>query len=164
LISWLLGCVMVYTMLACIGALCFGDIPPRDLRRRGGGLCASHFSLHAQAERVARGLKWKQVQRLSPHPAAGDEFTQSWRVLGWTLDAFDFLSLFFSSIRSRSNLASPRRHRSNYNGDSRHASPGRVAVRSFGGSFRAPHPLMANVIYFSIIELLCGFAPSFRCF
>jgi hypothetical protein len=24
LISWLLGCVMVYTMLACIGALCFG--------------------------------------------------------------------------------------------------------------------------------------------
>jgi len=25
-------------------------------------------------------------------------------------------------------------------------------------------PLMANVIYFSIIELLCGFAPSFKVF
>jgi hypothetical protein len=24
LLSWLLGCVMVYSMLACIGALCFG--------------------------------------------------------------------------------------------------------------------------------------------
>jgi len=150
---------MVYTMLACIGALLLWALfLCWYLRRCSGGLGDGHLSLHAQAERMARGLKWKQVQR--PSHVSGGRGTNSLSpcgFLGWTLDAFDFfIVVFLFDTLAKQFGVTKKDIVSNHNGDSRHASPGRVAVRSLGDRFGRRIPLMANVIYFSIIELLCG--------
>src|SRR5216683_7484088 len=85
--------------------------------------------------------------------------------LGWTLDAFDFFVVVFLFDRLAADF---------------HVSKTAVeasvlltlAMRPVGAlifglmtdRYGRRIPLMANVIYFSIIELLCGFAPNFTTF
>src|SRR5262249_28487584 len=85
--------------------------------------------------------------------------------LGWTLDAFDFFVIVF--------LYDTLSHQF---GVSKKAivftTTATLALRPVGAflfgllsdRYGRRIPLMANVIYFSIIELLCGFAPSYRVF
>jgi SHS family lactate transporter-like MFS transporter len=85
--------------------------------------------------------------------------------LGWTLDAFDFFVVVFLydtlarqfSVSKASIILT---------------TTATLALRPVGAllfglladRFGRRIPLMANVIYFSIIELLCGFAPNFTVF
>src|ERR1700674_5092228 len=85
--------------------------------------------------------------------------------LGWTLDAFDFFVIVF--------LYDTLSHQF---GVSKKAivltTTATLALRPVGAfifglladRFGRRIPLMANVIYFSIIELLCGFAPNYTVF
>jgi SHS family lactate transporter-like MFS transporter len=85
--------------------------------------------------------------------------------LGWTLDAFDFFVVVFLIDTLAQNF---------------HVEKSAIVwtltatlvMRPFGAvifglmadRFGRRIPLMANVIYFSVIELLCGFAPNFTVF
>ena len=85
--------------------------------------------------------------------------------LGWTLDAFDFFVIVF--------LYDTLSHQF---GVSKKAivftTTATLALRPVGAflfglladRYGRRIPLMANVIYFSIIELLCGFAPNYTVF
>ena len=85
--------------------------------------------------------------------------------LGWTLDAFDFFVIVF--------LYDTLSHQF---GVSKKAivftTTATLALRPVGAllfglladRYGRRVPLMANVIYFSIIELACGFAPSYKVF
>ena len=85
--------------------------------------------------------------------------------LGWTLDAFDFFVIVF--------LYDTLSHQF---GVSKKAivftTTATLALRPVGAflfglladRFGRRIPLMANVLYFSIIELLCGFAPNYTVF
>src|SRR6202166_1243091 len=85
--------------------------------------------------------------------------------LGWTLDAFDFFVIVF--------LYDTLSH---HFGVSKKAivftTTATLALRPVGAfifgllanPFGRRIPLMANVIYFSLIELLCGFAPNYTFF
>jgi SHS family lactate transporter-like MFS transporter len=85
--------------------------------------------------------------------------------LGWTLDAFDFFVIVFLydtlarefSVTKKAIVLT---------------TTATLALRPVGAllfglladRFGRRVPLMANVIYFSIIELLCGFAPNYTIF
>ena len=85
--------------------------------------------------------------------------------LGWTMDAFDFFVVVFMIGTLAENF---------------HVSKTRLvftmtvtlAMRPLGAflfglladRFGRRVPLMANVIYFSVIEVLCGFAPNYTVF
>jgi MFS transporter, SHS family, lactate transporter len=85
--------------------------------------------------------------------------------LGWTLDAFDFFVIvFLYDILARQFHVSKK--------DIILTTTATLALRPVGALFFGlladrygrRIPLMANVIYFSIIELLCGFAPNYTMF
>lgn len=85
--------------------------------------------------------------------------------MGWTLDAFDFFVLVFMM----DNLAAQF-----------HVAKSKIVATLFATLVMRPvgallfglladrygrrKPLMANVVFFSVIELLCGFAPSYGVF
>jgi len=85
--------------------------------------------------------------------------------MGWTMDAFDFFVLVFMMDQLAANF---------------HVSKAEIistimytlAMRPVGAllfgvladRYGRRGPLMANVIFFSVIELLCGFAPNFAVF
>src|SRR5260370_16249635 len=85
--------------------------------------------------------------------------------LGWTLDAFDFFVVVFLVDTLAANF---------------HVSKAAIvwtltatlATRPLGAlifglladRYGRRVPLMANVIFFSVIELLCGFAPNYTTF
>jgi SHS family lactate transporter-like MFS transporter len=85
--------------------------------------------------------------------------------LGWTLDAFDFFIVVFL-VRTLANQF--------------HVSTSTIiwsltatlAMRPVGAllfglladRFGRRRPLIANVVFFSIVQLLCGFAPNFHVF
>src|SRR6516162_978102 len=85
--------------------------------------------------------------------------------LGWTLDAFDFFVIVF--------LYDTLAHEYNV---SKKAivltTVATLALRPVGAlifglladRYGRRIPLMANVVYFSAIEVLCGFAPNFTLF
>jgi len=85
--------------------------------------------------------------------------------LGWTLDAFDFFVVVFLYDRLASQFGVPKK-----------AIVLTVfwtlAMRPFGAllfglladRYGRRIPLMANVIYFSLIELLCGFSTNYTFF
>src|ERR1700694_2921661 len=85
--------------------------------------------------------------------------------LGWTLDAFDFfvvvflvdtLALHFHVTKSAlvwtmtATLAM--------------RPVGAVVFGLLADRYGRRRPLMANVVFFSAVELLCGFAPSYSVF
>jgi MFS transporter, SHS family, lactate transporter len=85
--------------------------------------------------------------------------------LGWTLDAFDFFIVVFLFDTLAHQFGVTKK-------DIVLTTTATLAMRPFGAllfglladRFGRRIPLMANVIYFSIIELACGFSPNFKVF
>jgi len=85
--------------------------------------------------------------------------------LGWTLDAFDFFVLVFLVDVLAAQF---------------HVPPSKIIFTTFATLAMRPvgallfglladrygrrTPLMANVVFFSVVELLCGFAPNYTVF
>ena len=106
----------------------------------------------------------------SAHPSKSPLTSQQWHAvsasfLGWTLDAFDFFVLVFLVDVLAAQF---------------HVSPSKIiftttatlAMRPLGAlifglladRYGRRIPLMANVIFFSVVELSCGFAPNYTVF
>src|SRR5262249_3273883 len=85
--------------------------------------------------------------------------------LGWTLDAFDFFVIVFQYDTLAHEFNVTKKAIVFTTTATLALRPvvqllfGRLADR-YGRRI----PLMANVIYFSVIELLCGFAPNYSVF
>jgi SHS family lactate transporter-like MFS transporter len=85
--------------------------------------------------------------------------------LGWTLDAFDFFIVVFLFDTLAHQFGVTKK-------DIVLTTTATLAMRPIGAllfglladRYGRRIPLMANVIYFSVIELLCGFAPNFKIF
>jgi SHS family lactate transporter-like MFS transporter len=85
--------------------------------------------------------------------------------LGWTLDAFDFFVVVFLIDTLAHHFGVPKK-------DIVRTMTATLAMRPVGAilfglladRYGRRIPLMANVIYFSIIELLCGFSPNYTFF
>ncbi len=85
--------------------------------------------------------------------------------LGWTLDAFDFFVVIFLFDTLAAHFHVPKR-------DIVLTVTATLAMRPLGAllfgmladRYGRRRPLMANVIFFSVIELLCGFAPNYTVF
>lgn len=85
--------------------------------------------------------------------------------LGWTLDAFDFFVVVFLVDTLAEHFGVPKK-------DIVWTMTATLAMRPLGAAlfglladrYGRRLPLMANVIFFSIIELLCGFAPNYTTF
>lgn len=85
--------------------------------------------------------------------------------LGWTLDAFDFFVVVFLFDTLARQFGVTKK-------EIVLTTTATLAMRPVGAlifgllsdRYGRRIPLMANVIYFSIIELLCGFAPNFTVF
>ena len=85
--------------------------------------------------------------------------------LGWTLDAFDFFVVVFLIDILAHQFGVPKK-------DIVRTLTATLAMRPIGAvlfglladRYGRRIPLMANVIYFSLIELLCGFSPNYTFF
>src|SRR5437899_3220109 len=85
--------------------------------------------------------------------------------LGWTLDAFDFFVVVFMMDTLAAHFGVPKQAIVR-------SLTATLAMRPVGAllfglladRYGRRIPLMAKVIYFSIIELACGFAPNFTVF
>ena len=85
--------------------------------------------------------------------------------LGWTLDAFDFFIVVFLFDTLAHQFGVTKK-------EIVLTTTATLAMRPIGAllfglladRYGRRIPLMANVIYFSIIELLCGFSPNFTVF
>jgi MFS transporter, SHS family, lactate transporter len=85
--------------------------------------------------------------------------------LGWTLDAFDFFVVVFLIDTLAHQFGVSKK-------DIVRTLTATLAMRPIGAilfglladRFGRRIPLMANVIYFSVIELLCGFSPNYKFF
>jgi SHS family lactate transporter-like MFS transporter len=85
--------------------------------------------------------------------------------LGWTLDAFDFFVVVFLMDTLAHQFGVPKK-------EIVRTLTATLAMRPIGAlifglladRFGRRIPLMANVIYFSLIELLCGFSPNYTFF
>jgi len=85
--------------------------------------------------------------------------------LGWTLDAFDFFVLvfLFDTLAAQFHVTKS---------DIVFTITMTLAMRPLGAvifglladRYGRRRPLMANVIFFSVVELLCGFAPNYAVF
>ncbi len=85
--------------------------------------------------------------------------------LGWTLDAFDFFILIFMMDRVAAEFGVGK-------GAIVATLTATLAFRPVGAilfgmladRYGRRRPLMANVVYFSLVELACGFAPNYPVF
>src|SRR5438309_11708543 len=86
-------------------------------------------------------------------------------VLGWTLDAFDFFVLVFlvDTLAAQFRVA-PSKIILTMTATLAMRPVGALLFGLLADRYGRRRPLMANVIYFSIIELLCGFSPNFTVF
>src|SRR5258706_15185994 len=106
------------------------------------------------------------AERPSRFPLTSDQFhAVSASFLGWTLDAFDFFVLIFLVDVLAEHF---------------HVSPSKIIFTTaltlgmrplgallfgfLGDRYGRRTPLMANVVFFSVVELLCGFAPNYTVF
>jgi SHS family lactate transporter-like MFS transporter len=85
--------------------------------------------------------------------------------LGWTLDAFDFFVVIFLFDTLAAHFHVPKR-------DIVLTVTATIAMRPVGAlifgmmadRYGRRRPLMVNVLFFSAVELLCGFAPNYTVF
>ena len=81
--------------------------------------------------------------------------------LGWTLDAFDFFVIvFLYDTLAREFSVSKKAIVLTTTATLALRPVGALLFGLLADRYGRRIPLMANVIYFSIIELLCGFAPN----
>src|SRR5256885_7714130 len=85
--------------------------------------------------------------------------------LGWTLDAFDFFVVVFLLDELSAAFHVPKGHIVNTLTATLLFRPvGAVIFGMLADRYGRRIPLMANVIYFSIVELLSGFSTTFTQF
>jgi len=102
--------------------------------------------------------------------AAPSSRSRSWHAvtagfLGWTLDAFDFFVVVFlvDTLAAQFHVTKA---------NIVWTITATLAMRPVGAiifglladRYGRRRPLMANVIFFSVVELLCGFAPNYAVF
>jgi SHS family lactate transporter-like MFS transporter len=105
------------------------------------------------------------MAQLSPGKANASHHAVLAGFLGWTLDAFDFFVVVFLFDTLAGQFAVTKR-------EIVWTTTATLAMRPLGAllfglladRYGRRIPLMANVIYFSMIELACGFAPNFTVF
>ncbi len=107
------------------------------------------------------------VYRLPPtgKPSAGKAHTLLASFLGWTLDAFDFFVVVFLVDTLATSFHVTK-------ADIIWTLTATLAMRPVGAilfglladRYGRRVPFMANVIFYSLIELLCGFAPNYATF
>src|ERR1700733_3724883 len=124
-------------------------------------------------ERGSRVLMASLRARMTSDPNAGPASSSradQWHAvtasfLGWTLDAFDFFVLVFlldplaaqfqvSKSAIVATMTAPLALR----------PVGAVLFGLLADRYGRRRPFMANVVFFSVIELLCGFAPNYAVF
>jgi SHS family lactate transporter-like MFS transporter len=102
------------------------------------------------SETLSRGDQWHAV-------TAG--------YLGWTLDAFDFFVLVFLVDVLAAQFAVPKSAIIWTLTATLAMRPvGAIIFGMLADRYGRRGPLMANVVFFSVIELLCGFAPNYTIF
>src|ERR1700761_8560499 len=85
--------------------------------------------------------------------------------LGWTLDAFDFFVVVFLIDTLAHHFGVTKKDIVNTMTATLAMRPvGAVLFGLLSDRYGRRIPLMCNVIYFSVIELLCGFAPNYTFF
>jgi SHS family lactate transporter-like MFS transporter len=85
--------------------------------------------------------------------------------LGWTLDAFDFFVIVFLIDTLAAQFHVPKSAIVATIGYTLAMRPvGAVVFGLLADRYGRRKLLMANVVFFSIVELLCGFAPSYAVF
>jgi SHS family lactate transporter-like MFS transporter len=85
--------------------------------------------------------------------------------LGWTLDAFDFFVVIFlvNTLSAQFHVAASKIILTT--GATLAMRPvGAVIFGMLADRYGRRGPLMANVVFFSVVELLCGFAPNYAVF
>lgn len=110
------------------------------------------------------------AQPTLPHDSDSLSTSDRWHAvsagfLGWTLDAFDFFVLVFlvDTLAKQFHVSTEKII---------FTTTATLAMRPIGAvifglladRYGRRKPLMANVILFSVIELLCGFAPNYTVF
>jgi MFS transporter, SHS family, lactate transporter len=101
----------------------------------------------------------------SPLRKAGTQHAVLAGFLGWTLDAFDFFVIvFLYDTLSREFSVSKKAIIFTTTATLAFRPLGALLFGVLSDRFGRRIPLMANVIYFSIIELACGFAPNYTVF
>ena len=123
-----------------------------------------YSELHAQTADLARRQFLKMAQPSSAKPNASHHAVLA-GFLGWTLDAFDFFVVVFLFDTLARQFGVTKR-------EIVWTTTATLAMRPVGAllfgllsdRYGRRVPLMANVIYFSVIELACGFAPNFTVF
>jgi SHS family lactate transporter-like MFS transporter len=85
--------------------------------------------------------------------------------LGWTLDAFDFFVLVFlmDALTAQFHV-SKSAIVATITATLAMRPAGAVVFGLLADRYGRRKPLMANVVFFSIVELLCGFAPNYTVF
>ena len=85
--------------------------------------------------------------------------------LGWTLDAFDFfVVIFLFDILAEHFHVSKAQIVLTITATLAMRPIGALIFGMMADRYGRRRPLMANVIFFSVIELLCGFAPNYTVF
>src|SRR3974377_1760253 len=85
--------------------------------------------------------------------------------LGWTLDAFDFFVIVFLYDTLAHQFGVTKKAIVLTTAATLALRPvGAILFGLLADRYGPRVPLMANVIYFSLIELLCGFAPNYTVF
>src|SRR5512133_2129942 len=85
--------------------------------------------------------------------------------LGWTLDAFDFfVVVFLVDTLARHFGVDKKQIILTLTATLAMRPVGALLFGLLADRYGRRIPLMANVIFYSIIELLCGFAPNFTTF
>src|SRR5689334_3658589 len=105
-----------------------------------------------------------------PNLSPGVRVSRHWHAvtagfLGWTLDAFDFFVVVFLVDTLAAQFGMKK-------SDIVMTMTATLAMRPVGAvlfglladRYGRRLPLMANVIFFSVVELLCGFAPNYTVF
>ena len=85
--------------------------------------------------------------------------------LGWTLDAFDFFVLVFlvDTLAAQFRVA-PSKIILTMTATLAMRPVGALLFGLLADRYGRRRPLMANVVFFSLFELACGFAPNYTVF
>ena len=102
----------------------------------------------------------------TPHSTRSDQFhAVAASFLGWTLDAFDyFVVVFLVDTLAREFHVGKASIVLTLTATLAVRPIGALIFGLLADRYGRRIPLMINVIFFSVIELLCGFSPSFTFF